>query len=379
MTQRTLRRTSLKGSAKTEEPGLAAAVLEKVPTWPWPFSRGDITAGLRRHLGDSSIQVLAVQPLKMTYRRPSIGRVRGLRAEYQGSRGARTIRLVVKEPAGATRTGLAGAGRREVGVYQSLAAQLPLSTPALIAAAPNGDWLLLEALQPVRDASQWLPDDYRVAVDALSSLHDRFWGLGEDLDAFPWLGRPIEADFEVHVAAAAQAIERIVELGQPQPLAGMPERMHMLARLTTQAEQVAEPLRRQPSTLLHGDYWPGNIAILRNRSQVVYDWQLAGVGPGVLDLLVFLSKSEWWFGELPVGREIVIGQYRRNLADRLGVTWSEAEWREIWDHALMWRFLQEWVDLLAASPNPILETRAEQLDLIWLHPVAEAVARRLGQ
>ena len=349
-----------------------------ISMWPWPFARADIIAGLRRYLGDQSIQVREVQALKMTHRRPSIGRVRGIRAEYQGSHGARTCRLVVKEPQGATRTGLAGAGRREVGVYQSLTAQLPLSTPALVAAAPNGDWLLLEALTPVRDASQWLAADYRTAMDSLVSLHDRFWGLGEDLDAFPWLSRPIEADFEIHVAAAAQAIERIVAAGEPAALAQAPERMHVLARLTTQAEQVVGPLRRQTSTLLHGDYWPGNIAVLRNKSQVVYDWQLAGVGPGIMDLLVFITKSEWWFGELPVRRDAIIRQYRRGLRERLGIEWGKEEWDELWDHALMWRFLQEWVDLLAASPSSILETRAEQLDRIWLHPVARAVGRRLG-
>ncbi len=362
----------------TEPQAAPAALQQAAETWPWPFSRADITAGLRRHLGDNTIQVLGVQPSRLRFLRPSIGRVRGLRAEYQGSRGARTIRLVVKEPRGATRTGLAGAGRREVGVYQSLAAQLPLSTPALIAGAPTGDWLLLEALQPVRDATHWLAEDYHTAIDALSSLHDRFWDLGEDLDAFPWLSRPIDADFEIHVTAAAQAIDRIVAEGQPAPLAGVPERMHVLARLTTSAEQVVAPLRDVPRTFLHGDYWPGNIAVLRNRSQVVYDWQLAGVGPGIVDLLVFLTKSEWWFGQLPMSSQEIVALYRSNLASRLGVVWSDEDWERLWDHALMWRFLQEWVDLLAATPGPILETRAEQLDRIWLHPVSEAVRRRLG-
>ncbi|NIN93720.1 MAG: phosphotransferase, partial [Anaerolineae bacterium] len=51
------------------------------------------------------------------------------------------------------------------------------------------------------------------------------------------------------------------------------------------------PLRRAPNTLLHGDYWPGNIAVLGDQRQIVYDWQLAGVGPGVIDLLVFVNKS----------------------------------------------------------------------------------------
>ncbi|MCK4693223.1 MAG: hypothetical protein KAT23_06310, partial [Anaerolineales bacterium] len=69
--------------------------------------------------------------------------------------------------------------------------------------------------------------------------------------------------------------------------------------------------------------------------------------------------------------------YREGMAASNGVRWNEDEWNLLWDHALMWRFLQEWVDLLAASPDPLLETRAEQLDQVWLNPVANAVSRRL--
>ncbi len=356
----------------------AVAPRDEAAASPWPFSRADLTAGLRRHLGDSSLQVTAIDPLTMTSRRPSIGRVRALRVEAHTQRGPISVRLVVKEPQGTTRTGLAGVGRREVGVYQSLAAQLPLSTPALIAADPHGDWLLLESIAAGRDPSRWEATDYQHAIEALVLLHDRFWGLGDDLAAFPWLSRPLEADFEVHVTAAAQAIERIVRVGEPEILAAAPERLHVLARLTESADRVVAPLRVEPNTLLHGDYWPGNIAVLRNRSQVVYDWQLAAVGPGVLDLLVFVTKSLWWFGELPLASEAAIAQYRQGIGRGTGCEWGEAAWHELWDHALMWRFLQEWVDLLAATPNPVLMMQAEQLDRIWLRPVAEAVERRLG-
>ncbi|NIN93721.1 MAG: hypothetical protein GTO49_01755, partial [Anaerolineae bacterium] len=63
----------------------------------------------------------------------------------------------------------------------------------------------------------------------------------------------------------------------------------------------------------------------------------------------------------------------------VNIRWAAEEWSELWDHALMWRFLQEWVDLLAASPDPLLETRADQLDQVWLEPVSAAVEKRLGK
>jgi len=346
--------------------------------WAWPFAQAELTAGLRRHLGQPNLALTDVQPVTVQHQRPSIGRVRGMLVGYRAGGEEGSCSLVVKEPRGTTRAGLAGAGRREVGVYQSLATQLPVRTPALIAAAPAGDWLVLEAVRPVRPADRWKADDYRKAVRGLAALHDRFWGLGDDLNAFPWLGRPLEADFSVHVAAAAQAIERIVTSGRPEALAAEPERVTMLARLTAQADRIAEPLHRLPFTLLHGDYWPGNIAVVRDGRQVVYDWQMASVGPAVLDLLTFVTKSQWWFGELPLEEAEIVRCYREELAGLAGESWADDEWREAWDHARLWRFLQEWVDLLAASPDALLGASTHALDQLWLDPVAEAVASRLG-
>jgi hypothetical protein len=41
--------------------------------------------------------------------------------------------------------------------------------------------------------------------------------------------------------------------------------------------------------------------------------------------------------------------------------------------------VHEWVDLLAAAPDSLLYTRAEQLDDVWLGPVSEAADRRLEE
>jgi hypothetical protein len=348
------------------------------PSWPWPFAQADLTAGLRRHLGRADLEVIDIQPVSVQHQRPSIGRVRGILVSYQSEGEAGSCSLVLKEPRGTTRAGLAGAGRREVGVYQSLAGQLPVRTPALIAAAVTGDWMILEAVRPLRRPDRWKPDDYGKAIQGLAALHDRFWGLGDDLEAFPWLGRPLQADFGVHVAAAAQAIDRIVTSGRPEALAARPERVAMLARLTAQADEIAAPLLRLPATLLHGDYWPGNIAVVRDGRQIIFDWQMASVGPAVLDVLTFVTKSQWWFGELPLEPAELVALYRQTLAERGGVEWPDDAWQTAWEHARMWRFLQEWVDLLAASPDALLGASTEALERLWLEPVSDAVSARLG-
>jgi thiamine kinase-like enzyme len=351
---------------------------EDAGIWIWPFSRADLTAGLRRYFKDLSIRLTSVRKVSIKYQRPSIDLVSGIQVKYQGQKGKGACRLVVKEPRGTTRAGLAGVGRREVGVYQSLVSQLPMETPQLISAAPNGDWLLLDEIEIARNPSQWKIREYRKAIEELVELHNRFWGLREDLNNFPWLLRPLTADFEIHITAAENAIKQIEFLAMPEFLAGHPNFMKTLTKLATQAGKIAAPLKRIPHTLLHGDYWPGNIAVLRDGRHVVYDWQLTAIGPGIIDLLVFIKKSLWWFGPVPFRAEEMIGYYRERLAGYLDVAWEDKEWSMIWDHALMWRFLQEWVDLLAVSPDSILQVSAERLREIWLDPVTEAVARRLS-
>jgi hypothetical protein len=346
-------------------------------TWAWPCSRAEITAGLRRWFGDKSLTLQRVQRTPLAARRPSIGRIQGLTAHFERSGKAGHLALVLKEPRGTTRAGLAGVGRREVGVYAALAPLLPVPTPSLIMASPGGDWLLLTAEAEARAPESWTASDYGRAVDNLVVLHDRFWELKEDLEAFAWLARPLQADFSVHVAAAAQAIGQIVESGRPETLAASPGRMRLLAQLTTQADRVAQPLLEAPVTLIHGDYWPGNIVLLADGRQVVYDWQMAGVGPGVLDLLTLIVKGRWSLGGLPITPSDLTRRYRRGLCERNRAAWSDEAWDRLWDHALMWQFLEEWIDVLAASPDAVLQARAQELEDSWLAPVTQAVERRL--
>jgi hypothetical protein len=96
-----------------------------------------------------------------------------------------------------------------------------------------------------------------------------------------------------------------------------------------------------------------------------------------LDLLVFVKNSDWWFESMPITEEEIIAHYRKTLESRVSKVWEDDEWDEQWDHAMMWRFMQEWFDLLAASPEPVYAASEEQLERVWLTPVAEAVNRRL--
>jgi hypothetical protein len=343
----------------------------------WPFQKAELLAGMRRYFVDPTVKLVSIQPITIRAIRPAIGRIRGMRVVVESQAGPEAIDLIVKEPRGTTRTGLAGAGRREVGVYQRLSDHLPMTTPQLIGASQTGDWLLLEMFLSYKDASRWNREDFFCAIESLGELHDRFWALDEDLNAFPWLSHPLDSDFEVHVAAAAQALQMIVHRGVPRSLATNQEKMRLLARMIENADLIADPLRHEKYTLLHGDYWPGNIAVLKDSRQVVYDWQLTAVGPGILDLLTFVVKTAWWMEEGAPDRAELVRLYRHQLQERTGIEWSEKRWELLWDHALMWRFVQEWIDLLAVTPDALLETRSGLLDRLWLDPVSRAVDKRL--
>jgi aminoglycoside phosphotransferase (APT) family kinase protein len=343
---------------------------------PWPFSTAELTAGLRRYFAEPTLQVRGVRAAGLAGA-GGRARVRGLAVDYAIAGNTFAVECVVKEPVGATRAGLAGAGQREIGLYQSLAAQLPVSTPALIAADPQGEWLVLERVEAARPPASWQAEDYRRAVRTLAELHERFWNLADDLSTYQWLARPLTADFEIHVYAAAQAMERMLAAEWPPEITGSLVVLGGLAQIISQIETVILPLRAEVPTLLHGEYVPSNVALLEDGEPVAFDWQLTALGPGVLDLLALIVGSEWETGPLPVPRAELIALYRAEMAGRVHTHWGDEEWTRLWDCALLWRFTQEMFGWAAGAAREEYTARAEAFRLIWLEPALAAAARRL--
>ena len=338
----------------------------------WPFTNAELTAGLRRYFAEPTLRVQSVGPSQ----RARHG-ARGLRVSYAVGGDTFAVECVVKEPGGTARAGLAHPGAREAGVYRSLAQQLPMATPALIAADQAGSWLVLETVEAPAEPDEWSAADYEQAVLLLVELHERFWGLADDLGAYPFLARPLTLDFEIHVYAAAQALGKIVRDGWPPLIAASAPTLSTLGQLISQADLVAHPLRALPFTLLHGDYWEGNLLRDDEGDLVVMDWQQAAIGPGVLDLLVMATTTPWQRGLTPAGAGRLVERYRQEIAQRLGLAWTDDEWRELWDHALLWRFLQEMLNWAAWSPPEQFTERAGRFESIWLEPVLAAARRRL--
>lgn len=342
----------------------------------WPFTPAELTAGLRRYFAQPGLHVKTLTPNDNPHAQRA-REARGLTVSYEVDGSRATIECVVTEPRAAGRAGLAHPGVREAGLLRALAGQLPMATPALIAADSAGSWLVLEAVEALPAGGAWTAADFERAITLMASLHERFWGLAEDLSAYPWLARPLTLDYEIHVYAAAQALGQIVRDEHPAVIAQSAPILSALGQIISQAEQVVQPLRALPFTLLHGDFWQRSVLYDEDGDAIVLDWQRAAIGPGLLDLLVLSTNHRWAGGDLPVPEAALTAHYRAELARCLHVEWSDDAWDTLWDHALLWRFMQETLAWAAAAPPDEFDAHAARFDAIWLQPVLAAADRRL--
>lgn len=347
----------------------------------WPFTRPQLMAGLRRYLAASSLRLLDITPV------PLPDTVPGATTSASGTRlsamsvGVRidgedqSLPLVLKEPPVSRGRVLRAIGQREYGVYKRLAPHLPLLVPGLVAGDEIEGWVVLEVLTGLRPAHEWTADDYTEAVLNLVALHDRFWGLAADLANFPWLARPLDADYADTVLAAAEALQTLL-IEERLPQLNHVHYYELFARLTRSADEIAALLRAETATLIHGDYWPGNIARPLDGRQIVFDWQLAGIGPAVLDLVGFAQSVRMRLQPvMPVEDMVALYVERCHALVRPG--WNDEHFHRLWDHALMWLFLAHWLGRLATVAPETYAVMHDQFSAVWLEPLAEVARRRL--
>jgi hypothetical protein len=165
---------------------------------------------------------------------------------------------------------------------------LPLQTPALV---DSGDgWLLLRSVEDVE------PSD--LALADLARLHDAF-------TVSPVLGDERLRDVTGRELPAL--LERAADFEPPEPFSGLiADPSPLLAELNG------------PSTLVHGDAWPGNVL-----GTYWIDWEEAGAGHPALDLANWLYGSPWVPARTDPERDLALyltargsDRYRRLRAGR---------------------------------------------------------------
>jgi Ser/Thr protein kinase RdoA (MazF antagonist) len=175
---------------------------------------------------------------------------------------------------------------REIEVYQNILNSLRSGTPhcfgAVNSPALERHWLFLERvdgrlLWQAGDLAHW-----DAAARWLATLHRRF--AGRKFTATKTLLRYDAAYFGVWIGRAEKFLTR-----------RRADDRRKFSRLVKNYGRVVQRLAALPVTLIHGEFYPSNVIVregVKTGNICAIDWEVAGVGPGVLDLAA-LTSGEW--------------------------------------------------------------------------------------
>jgi Phosphotransferase enzyme family len=212
--------------------------------------------------------------------------------------------------------------RRELETYRSLLNDADLGTPELAIGVsdPARDryWLIVEKVRGTELYQVGELERWRGTLRWLARLHDHFG----QLPPTDFLVRYDRSYFELWPGRAGVSMPGY--------------------------QAVVERLAALPTTLVHGELYASNVLVAEGRVCVV-DWELAGVGPGVLDVAALTTG--WPDGD----RSTLAEAYRSALADppdrdrfaadlncaslHLAVQWLgwSRDWTPPPEHARDWR------------------------------------------
>jgi Phosphotransferase enzyme family len=175
--------------------------------------------------------------------------------------------------------------QREVETYRRILAPVGIGPRCLAAVTdPSGSrcWLLLEKVPGVE---LWQVGELQVWEDVarwLGGFHARFAGdLDELRAANPYLLEHNAARFRFWCRRATEAVATSAA-----------RRARELLAALERYDEVVVALAELPRTFVHGELYPSNVLVVRgDRPAGVYpvDWEMAGIGPGLLDLAALVG------------------------------------------------------------------------------------------
>ena len=172
-------------------------------------------------------------------------------------------------------------------VTRLLAERVPASMPVVLAIEADEGWLLVEDVaaplvgeMPAAQRAVGLPAGARALVELQRTV-------AGDLDAFESAGCPLRP-----LPDMAALLETVIA---PDGIAisdgtVSPDRRDRAVTATrAAAERVAD--LGLPTTVVHGDFHPGNVMLVGDRA-VIIDWSDAAIGNPAIDLVTWLSWSK---------------------------------------------------------------------------------------
>jgi aminoglycoside phosphotransferase (APT) family kinase protein len=204
--------------------------------------------------------------------------------------GGEVLRLILKESG--RRGRLPGAPsrlarglrdpRREIEVYDRLLADADLDTPRLYASvqdpAVDRFWLFLERIEGTELRWSVEPAILPRAATWLANAHAR-------LSRADAAGVPL-------VRHDAAYYRRWLDRARRVDHAVGGDRREALAWIARHYASVVDTLTALPRTVIHGEFYPSNIVVDDSRPDgriTVVDWEMAGIGPAVIDLAALVS------------------------------------------------------------------------------------------
>ena len=226
-------------------------------------------------------------------------------------------RVVVRRP---TRDTLEEARRAATHEYQLLlcCAELEIPTPKAVALDSEAAAVLLEY---IAGAPEFAPSDASAMLASMAAELARIHALGP-LPQLSFLERCTDRA-ERNVSHAPQNLDLALD---------EPQLRSVLRRRWPWPQYNAD-------TLLHGDYWPGNLLWRDRKLIAVLDWEEAAIGDPLADLAIARLDILWAFGA-PAMHEFT----------RLYREQTELDWRSLalWD---LWAALRPMSNLARWAPS----------------------------
>lgn len=182
--------------------------------------------------------------------------------------------------------------RREIEVYRQLLAPSGLGATLVgsrIDPATDTYWLLLEYVGGSRLFEVGEPEAWTATARCLGALHARFASI--DTVALRQSARLIECDREWYRVWIDRALRFFAAEDPPRSRRDGTA----LRWLAGRYDSVIDRLLSQPSTVIHGEFYPSNVIMTGQPDGVLpcpIDWETASVGPAVLDLAALMA-GEW--------------------------------------------------------------------------------------
>jgi thiamine kinase-like enzyme len=345
---------------------------ETKPT-DFPFSRAQISAGIRRYEKKHNIWVTNYWETPLILR-PCTGKISGLVIEYSTLDGINWELLALKFPRGNNRAGLPSSGVRETNVYRWLRDLLPVLTPRLITASKSGKWLLMEAIPTGLQPPSYQKADIQLVIERAVDLHERFWRLEEDLKIFNWLSRPLLQEFNIYLQAARNAHRMITQRRFSKAILYHAQWLPTLEQLLDWMPKLARQLNKTPLTLIHGDFWLGNLELLTDQQVTLYDWQEVGIAPGLLDIVNLAYKTTWHYGKMAISPDEMFAIYRQKIQTATNYVYKDEDWQIHLHQVILWYFITNCLDQLAYATPMWFTNYGAKFEEIWLTQLQDSLA-----